>query len=139
MRGMLADVVGMARCDMLVGTASSAIAWVAYELIIARVGHYVPFISLDLPLMSPRALGMLNLTVSGMLSESAGAKVGGCAADGTEGSEEAPNCFMSHLRRHGLTRQVLESSLEANEQARMVSEEQVEQREREIAAETAET
>ena len=39
----------MARCDMIVGQFTSNIDRIVLEMIVARRGHYVPFISLDAP------------------------------------------------------------------------------------------
>lgn len=41
------DIWALASCQAFVGTMSSSVAWIAYELMVAQRGHYVPFISLD--------------------------------------------------------------------------------------------
>lgn len=43
------DIWAMAHCDAFVGSFASSVAWVAYEYMVARSGHYTPFISVDLP------------------------------------------------------------------------------------------
>lgn len=40
------DIFAMSKCKAFIGTMSSSVAWVTYELMMARHGHYVPFISL---------------------------------------------------------------------------------------------
>ena len=43
------DMYAMSRCDMIVGQFKSNIDRIVLEMIMARRGHYVPFISLDAP------------------------------------------------------------------------------------------
>jgi len=47
-RDIATDIWALAHCDALVVSFASSVAWVAYELLIARKGHYAPFISIDL-------------------------------------------------------------------------------------------
>eukprot|EP00959_Pyramimonas_sp_CCMP1952_P396427 8305928-Pyramimonas_sp.AAC.1 len=46
-RAIKRDTFAMSKCKAFIGTMSSSIAWVTYELMMARHGHYVPFISLQ--------------------------------------------------------------------------------------------
>jgi len=51
------DVVGLGMCGMFVGTFTSSVAWIAVELQAARLGHYAPFIALDMPYAHERNVG----------------------------------------------------------------------------------
>ncbi|CAK0810984.1 unnamed protein product [Prorocentrum cordatum] len=46
-RAIKRDIFAMSKCKAFIGTMSSSIAWVTYELMMARHGHYVAFISLQ--------------------------------------------------------------------------------------------
>jgi hypothetical protein len=43
------DMWAMQMCDMFIGQMTSNIDRIAYELMIARKGHYAPYVSLDAP------------------------------------------------------------------------------------------
>jgi len=51
------DVVGMSMCGMFVGTFTSSIAWMVVELQASRMGHYRPFIALDMPYAAQKNVG----------------------------------------------------------------------------------
>ena len=51
------DVWAISECGSLVASFSSSVAWIAYELQIARAGHYTPYVSVDLPWAHKRLLG----------------------------------------------------------------------------------
>ena len=57
------DIWAMGKCRAFVGSMASSIGWIAYELMIARHGHYVPFVSVD-GVLTPRLrrLSMLPTT-----------------------------------------------------------------------------
>jgi len=43
------DVVGLSMCGYFIGTFTSSVGWITTELQSARLGHYRPFIALDMP------------------------------------------------------------------------------------------
>mmetsp|Transcript_37099 Transcript_37099/g.60461 ORF Transcript_37099/g.60461 Transcript_37099/m.60461 type:complete len:568 (+) Transcript_37099:354-2057(+) len=43
------DIWLLAHCHAFVASFASSVAWVAYEFMIALHGHYVPYVSIDLP------------------------------------------------------------------------------------------
>ena len=51
------DIWALAHCKAFVGSFASSVAWVAYELSIARNGHYTPFVSVDMPFAHKKNIG----------------------------------------------------------------------------------
>lgn len=54
---IVADIWGISHCDAFVGSFASSVAWVAYELMLARHGFYPPFISVDMPYAHKKNVG----------------------------------------------------------------------------------
>ena len=53
------DIWAMAHCDAFIGSFSSSVAWVSYEVMLARKGFYPPFISVHLSPMNKKSMGHL--------------------------------------------------------------------------------
>jgi len=51
------DIWAMSHCHAMVGSMTSSVMWVAYEMMVAKHGHYAPFISIDLPYGHHRNVG----------------------------------------------------------------------------------
>lgn len=54
---IVADIWALSYCNAFVGSFASSVAWVAYELMLARSGFYPPFISVDLPYAHKKNVG----------------------------------------------------------------------------------
>eukprot|EP00924_Labyrinthula_sp_SR-Ha-C_P002185 snap_masked-scaffold_19-processed-gene-3.20-mRNA-1 protein AED:0.07 eAED:0.11 QI:0/0/0/1/1/1/2/0/579 len=61
---IVSDIWAMSHCDAFVGSWTSSVAWVSYELMIARKGFYPPFISVYMSMFDKNTMGKLIHTVN---------------------------------------------------------------------------